>query len=52
MELVGRAGTHTLTVTGRWLDMTTLAGELERLLTGVDEGLARVGANIVMGFRE
>ena len=26
VELMGRAGTHTLTVTGRWLDMMTLAG--------------------------
>ena len=25
VELMGRAGTHTLTVTGRWLDMMTLA---------------------------
>lgn len=45
MELVGRVGTHSL-------DMTTLAGELERLLTGVDEVLARVAANVVTGFRE
>lgn len=26
VELMGRAGTRTLTVTGRWLDMMTLAG--------------------------
>ena len=26
VALMGRAGTHTLTVTGRWLDMMTLAG--------------------------
>ena len=26
VELMGRAGTHTLTMTGRWLDMMTLAG--------------------------
>ena len=44
MELVAQVGTHTLTVTGRWLDMTRLAGELERL--------ARVAANLVTGFRE
>lgn len=52
MELVGRLGTHTLTVTGRWLDMMALAGEPERLLTEVAEGLARVAANVVTGFRE
>ena len=26
VELMGRTGTHTLTVTGRWVDMMTLAG--------------------------
>ena len=26
VELMGRAGTRMLTVTGRWLDMMTLAG--------------------------
>ena len=26
VELMGWAGTHTLPVTGRWLDMMTLAG--------------------------
>ena len=50
MELVGRVGTHTLTVTGRWLDMTTLASELERLLKGVDEGLAKVACKCCDGF--
>ena len=52
MELVWQVGTHALAVTGRWLAMTTLAGEPERLLTGVAEGLARVAANVVPGFRK